>query len=120
MDNFHIKEGGLDLDTPIVQKIYDFYKLFYSYVELFPKKDRYAIGKRCEDTALEFLELVLFAASINKLNKYIALQRASAKFDTLKILIRILKEIRIIDTKKYIHLQSQMQEIGKMLGGWMK
>ncbi|MBI4991827.1 MAG: diversity-generating retroelement protein Avd [Candidatus Harrisonbacteria bacterium] len=120
MDNFHIQEEGLHLDTPIVQKIYDFYKLFYSYAELFPKKDRYTLGKRCEDAALEFLELILFAAGINKSGKYVALQKASSKFDTLKILVRLLKEIKIIDAKKYVRLQSLLQEIGRMLGGWLK
>lgn len=38
----------------------------------------------------------------------------------LKILIRILKDLKILDIKKYLLLEDELQEIGKMLGGWIK
>jgi len=48
------------------------------------------------------------------------LENASKKLNTLKILIRLLKEIKAIDIKKYVILENFCQEIGKMLGGWIK
>jgi hypothetical protein len=46
--------------------------------------------------------------------------KASNKFETLKVFIRLLHELKIIDQKKYVVLQSAIQEIGRMFGGWMK
>lgn len=89
-------------------------------MELFPKKDRYALGRRCEDAILDFLELIMLAASSVKSNKLVILQKANARFDVLKLLIRMLKDIKVIDNKKYVRLQEAIQEIGKMLGGWIK
>lgn len=36
------------------------------------------------------------------------------------IFIRLLQELKIIDQKKYVVLQSAIQEIGRMFGGWLK
>jgi len=52
--------------------------------------------------------------------KYNILQKASLKIDLLKILIRLAKEVKALDNKKYIQLQQELQEIGKMIGGWIR
>ena len=42
------------------------------------------------------------------------------KIEVLKRLIRIAHELSIIDRKKYIILESDLQEISKMTNGWIK
>lgn len=48
------------------------------------------------------------------------LQKAAAKLDLLKFFLQIAWEIKSLDNKKYILLSEKLDEIGKMLGGWMK
>lgn len=108
------------MDTPIIKETYDLYKVFYQYLEFFPKKARYSLGQRCENYILDFLELIILAASLPKEKKLVELQKANVKFDVLKILLRLTKDIKALDNKEYIVLQSHVQKIGKMLGGWMK
>src|SRR3989338_880728 len=107
-------------DTPLILKTYELYKLFYDYIALFPKKDKYSLGVRCELYLLNTLELFIAASTATKDKKLTTLQQANIKFDTLKILIRLTKDIKALDTKKYIVLQERIQEIGKMLGGWQR
>jgi len=38
----------------------------------------------------------------------------------LKFFLRISWEIKAVDNKKYIALSERLDEIGKMLGGWIK
>ena len=115
--NYHIDKN---LDTPLVLKTYELYKTFYNYLILFPKKDKYSLGVRCEEYILTVLELLVAASSASKDRKLVLVQQASVKFDTLKILLRLTKDIKAIDEKKYITLQKDIQEIGKMLGGWQR
>ncbi len=110
----------LDSDAPIIQKIIDLYKELYGYLKTFPKKDQYLLGKRCEDALHGFLEYVLTAASLSKENKLRFLEVANGKFDALKVLLRVARELRMLDNKKYLSLETKIQEVGKMLGGWMK
>ena len=108
-----------DFDIPIFQKTYDFYKELYLALGSFPKRHRHSLGQRLDKLALEFLELML-SASKEQAEKLTMLERADSKLETLKILLRLAKDTQSLDGKKYIHLESYLQEIGKMLGGWLK
>jgi hypothetical protein len=107
-------------DLPVIKKIYELYKNFYSYSKLFPKKDKYTLGNKCETYILSVLELLIATGSAPKLEKIAYIRKANIKFDTLKIFIRLANEINMLDNKKYMIMQKQIQEIGRMIGGWQK
>jgi hypothetical protein len=109
-----------NIDIPIIKNLYELYKIFYNYSSLFPKKDKYTLGAKCEKYIILTLELLLEASYTYKDEKLELIKKANAKFDTLKLFIRLLKDLNIIDNKKYFHLQEKIQEIGKMIGGWQK
>lgn len=84
----------------------------------FPKTKRYTLGQKLDNLTLEIFELLFaFPLSVNKAE---TLQRISVKVDLLKILLRLAKDNQSLTEKKYLELQSILQEIGKMLGGWIK
>lgn len=107
-------------DIPIIKKLYELYKTFYSYSVLFPKKDKYTLGVKCELHIISTLELLLEAGAVSRTEKLVLIKKANVKFDTLKLFIRLLKDLDIIDSKKYLGLQKQIQEIGQQLGGWQR
>lgn len=112
--------NNVTLDIPIFQKTYELYKLFYQYLANFPKKDRYTLGARCENALLDLLESLTLANQLKKSEKSSVLQKASLSLDRTKVLIRLCKDLKIIDNKKYLILETTLQEIGRMLGGWLK
>ena len=44
----------------------------------------------------------------------------SSSVDMLRIFIRLAADTKVIDKKCYLNLQEQIDEIGRMLGGWLK
>lgn len=48
------------------------------------------------------------------------LRETDKKVRILKLLIRACFDTKSINQKTYINLQEKLQEIGKMLGGWIK
>lgn len=107
-------------DIPILKKTYTLYKELHLLRIHIAKRDRYAIWQRLENSALELLEYILLASQRQKSYKYEALEIASAKLNILRILIRLTKDVRVIDNKKYLSLELTIDEIGRMLGGWLK
>lgn len=107
-------------DIPIINKLSELYRTYYGYLELFPKKDKYALGTKCEAYIIATLERLLEAGSAPKEQKLILLKEANVKFDALKFFLRTAKELKILDNKKYLVLQTHIQEIGRMLGGWQR
>ena len=104
----------------MTQKIYDFYSALYSVIEKMPKKDKYSLGLKIDKTTLDLFELVIEAGNTQIASKANLLNQASVKIDLLKLLIRLSYEIRAIDKKKYLKLEEQLQEIGRMIGGWLR
>lgn len=109
-----------DFDIPIFKKSYDLYKTMYQVRALLPKQDRYALWQRCENVLLDIIEGILKASSMPQAEKIPVLEQVSAKLNLLRVLIRVAYDIRSIDKGKYAALQENIDEVGRMLGGWIK
>lgn len=48
------------------------------------------------------------------------LKRASSKLDTLKFFLQVSWELKVLDNGTYAAISEPLNEIGKMLGGWIK
>jgi len=109
-----------EFDIPIFKKTYDLYKSFYGFRETVSKQDRYTLWQRCENLILDILENILWASQLPKSEKIPILEKTSLRLNFLRVFIRLSKEIKMLDNKKYILLQDSVDEIGRMLGGWLR
>ena len=105
---------------PIFRKTYELYKIFYGYRASVPKQDRYTIWQRCETLILEALEGILYASQTSRQEKLPILERTSVKLNFLRVFVRLMKDTKAVDTKKYLIMESAIDEIGRMLGGWIR
>lgn len=104
----------------MVHKICEFYKKVYLISSKIPKKARFGIYLKIENICLDIFNLAVTAALEIKNNKLPILNSARIKIEVLKKLIRITRELNIIENKNYIYLESDLQEISKMINGWIK
>jgi hypothetical protein len=109
-----------DFDIPIFKKTYDLYKTFYGYRDSITKQDRYTIWQRCENVILDITEGILLASQTYKADKLPALEKTSVKVNLLRVFFRLMKEVKTIDNRKYMVLEESVDEIGRMLGGWIR
>lgn len=109
-----------EFDVPIFQKSYDLYKQMHDYQKLIPKHDRYTVYGRAEDCLLAILSSLFKASAANISDKLVLLEEASTELNLLRVFIRLLKDVKALDNNKYLALQSEIDEIGRMLGGWIK
>lgn len=86
----------------------------------FPKGDRYAIGQRTEQIFLALLAEIIRASKAPRVQKGIAIGNAQINVSILRVCIRISKDARAIDLKKYASFEEKIDEIGRMLGGWKR
>ena len=96
------------------------YKLWHDFLCNFTKDSRYTLGAKIDSLFLEVIENIIKAGYSDKLEKQIFLKRASVKLDLSKFFLQLSWEIKSLDGKKYIKLSEKLNEIGKMLGGWIK
>src|SRR3989338_137334 len=109
-----------DFDIPIFKKAYDLYKKFCEFRPLIQKQDRHTICQRCDEAILDVLENILLASQTLKAEKLPILEKASIKLNFLRVFIRLMKDTKALDNKKYVTLEADVDEICRMLGGWIK
>ena len=107
-------------DASIIHKTYRLYVAAYGMTQDLPKKDRYTLGQKIENNLLEILELLFLANSKRDAGKLPTLYEVDTKLQMMKMLIRLAYDVKAISQPRYLSLQKDLQEIGKMLGGWIK
>jgi hypothetical protein len=108
------------LDIPLFHKIYDLYKLLHSYHLSIPKAQRYTLWQKCENITLGLLEVLIESRHYSGEKRLQFLWVISNKLDLLKVFIRLAKETYLINSQQYLAIQILLQDIGKMIGGWIK
>ncbi len=102
----------------VVQKLYDVTLWVSPMVAKFPKDKRYTLGSRMESLFLDTLETLVEAAYSKE--KLSLLQRANANLEKFRFLTRLAKDLRFMDLRRFSYLAGEVNEVGAMLGGWMK
>jgi four helix bundle protein len=90
----------------------------YQSIKLFPKHERHVLGAEIRLTMLNLQRLIITA--FKRYHKKTTLTDLDIELAVLKRQVRIAKELRYIDIKKYKKWIELLVEIGKMIGGWIK
>ena len=102
----------------IFEKTYEMILWLYPTVNKFPKSQRFVLGQQIENTILQILKGII---QVNvEINKKPYLKQISVELDKLRILIRLSKDLKFISIRQYQFIAEKINEIGKMLGGWLK
>ena len=78
------------------------------------------MGEKIQNLIIELLIAALKTTYLPKDKKLPLLNKIDNKIFILKTLMRLAKEVKVLDIKKYICIEEKLLEIGKMLGGWIK
>lgn len=83
-----------------------------------PKNSRYTIGSRIENKFLDLLEQTYIAYFTSQETKVQKISTCILTLDTIKFLLHVAWEAKLVSHKHYAELGVKLEEIGKMLGGW--
>lgn len=114
------KLKSMESSLPIINKTYEVYK---SIIELNTKLDkrwRHSIGISTENSILDCMECLIMAKNAPKTLKAGYLIKAGSKLEVSTLKLRLLLELALINETKIFQLQANLDEIGRMLGGWLK
>lgn len=107
-------------DIPIIHKTYELYRSLHDLEKTIPKMDRFTLWQKAENGTLDVLEGLLRVGYLPQERRAENLVRVSAQVDLLRVFLRLSFDTKVLNQKKYIALQEALDEIGRMLGGWMK
>jgi hypothetical protein len=107
-------------DIPIIHKTYELYRALHDLQNGIAKMERYTLWARCENATLQMLEGFIRVGYLPPEERAPKLTALAAEVDMLRMLLRLSIDVKALALKKAIPLQQQLDEIGRMLGGWIK
>ena len=102
----------------IITKTYDLILWSCNHTGRFPRQHRFVLGERLERTLYDLLETLIRAKYIRDRNDL--LKAANMKLEILRFQIRLAKDLQCLQAKSYEFASKQINEIGKLVGGWLK
>lgn len=88
--------------------------------ENLPALKRQTIGRRVEDKTLELLEILIMAKNAPRAMKAAYLIKAVAVAEIVQFHIRTLIQQKLANGTTLHQLAAKNEEIGRMVGGWLK
>lgn len=105
-------------DLKILQKCYDMIEYGYIALRQFPKSERHTLAAEIKRSMYDLLRLIIRANK--RYFKKTTLQDIDIEIDNLRYLIRLANALGFLPFKQFENWSRNLNEIGKMLGGWIK
>lgn len=103
---------------PALERMQAFLRWLASTVERFPRSQKFTLGDRLLDAALDVLERIVEATYTRARSK--SLHAANLGVEKLRILLRLAADLRALDLRRWEFAARSLDEIGKLIGGWIR
>ena len=97
--------------------MYQFLLWLVPAIDKFPPQ-KFVLGDRIETAALDVLDSLIAATYTRGRDKLLA--DANLGLERLRFFMRLSRELRLIDNRRYEHAARSIDEVGRMVGGWRK
>ena len=104
---------------PIYRDSYQLMFLCMQYVKNFDREYKFSLGSRIKDEVINIGIYVVYANSSYD-NKAYYINYIISYVETVKILIRLSQDLRILPKEQYLELIKLLNSIGKQANGWIK
>ncbi len=105
-------------ELPVYKASYDLLLDIFQFTTNFTREYKFTLGERLKNEAVELIVLVFRANS--KTSKYDILQEAREQIELLRLLIRLLKDLKQISLKSFVRINERVENVSKQLTGWQK
>jgi hypothetical protein len=112
-DSDHSRRGGVALE-----KTYQFLLWPVPTVERFPRSQKFLLGDRLQNLAVDLLESLIEATYSR--HPAPALTAANLRLEKLRYGFRLARDLHHIDPRRHEFAARAIDEIGRLVGGWLK
>lgn len=105
-------------ELKVRQRVEDMIVYGYTALRQFPKSEKHTLAADIKQSMYRLLSLVIVANK--KYYKKTSLQELDVELDFLRSMIRMAMQLQFLPFKKYEIWAGMLNEIGRMIGGWIK
>ncbi len=104
----------------IIENWYAFIKYLFPIIKKLPRDQKFLLGDRIQNSALDILNLFIRAYYTPKNKKTDILAEINIRLEQMRFLNRLTFESGYYNSDRYKYISEQLQAIGKQNGAWLK
>jgi hypothetical protein len=112
------KEREAPPELKVIQRTYELVKWSCQHTAGFPRSHRFVLGERLERRLYTLLETLIQARYTR--DRRDLLRQANLHLEVLRFQFRLTHDLRCLSTDSYGNAAELIQDIGAMIGGWLK
>ena len=97
---------------------YDLLLEIFQFTKIFTQEYKYTVGESLKNETLELITLIYRANS--KTDQRDTLQTAREKIEVIRLFVRLMKDLKQISLKKFVHVNKKVENVSRQLTGWHK
>jgi hypothetical protein len=109
---------GLHNELPVYKASYDLLIEIFQFTKEFSKDYKYTVGESLKKETIELLTLIYRANS--RKDKQEVLQEARERIEVIRLFIRLMKDMKQINLKRFVEVNKVVENVSKQLAGWQK
>jgi hypothetical protein len=98
--------------------MYQFLLWLVPAVDKFPRAQEFVLGDRIDTAALDVLDALITATYTR--GRGSLLSDANLGLERLRFFMRLSHELRLLDNRRYVQPARSIDEVGRLVGGWIK
>src|SRR5208282_2238982 len=105
-------------ELTVITKTYDLILWSCNHTGKFPRNHRFVLGERIERNLYDLLETLIQAKYTRE--RQPLLEKANLMLEILRFQMRLAKDLQCLKVESYGFAAMAIDEIGKLIGGWIK
>lgn len=107
-------------ELPVYKLSYDLLISIYERSKVFTREYKYTLGERLKNETLDLLINIYKANKSKKETRLQYIDAARQNVEVVRLLLRVIKDLKIIGLKGFTALNVQVEELSKQLASWNK
>lgn len=106
----------MEINLPLYKSVYSLSLIIFNVSKNLNKEYKYTIGENLKNNIITMLSYV--AIAINSDNKLKYLKKCRKKIEKIRIIVRLLKDLKQISVNNFIEINEKIENISKQITGW--
>ena len=103
---------------PVYKVSYDLLVELFRFTKNFNREYKFTVGESIKKETIEMISNIYRANS--SYSKKPIIQSARENVETIRLFLRLLKDLGQIDLKKFVYLNEKIESVSKQLSAWQK
>lgn len=104
----------------VITHTYDLLLYLVPQLTKFPRAQKFVLADRIQNLLTDILQQIIEAYYSRPEAKKPILQKVNVNLEVLRYQIRLAKDLRCIDLRRYEFVQEKINHIGTQVGAWIK